>query len=139
MHVLNGQQAGPRRARPLIPAHTRVTTYNANHANSPCKNSGDTNVMTEPAAPLAQAGNTGANTAGKKGVRTTKDGEARTLAHRLDGRRGNTSKHARKFCHQYSEGRECQAAIVRADERAGTGQKMIPPCAENPPSGSALT
>ena len=40
--------------RPLLPAHTRVTTYNANHANSPRKNSGDTNVMTEPAAPLAE-------------------------------------------------------------------------------------
>ena len=47
-------------SRPLLPAHTRVTTYNANHANSPRKNSGDTNVMTEQAAPLAQA-------AGKKG------------------------------------------------------------------------
>ena len=41
-------------SRPLLPAHTRVTTYNANHANSPRKNSGDTNVMTEPAAPLAE-------------------------------------------------------------------------------------
>ena len=58
-----------RRRCPLLPAHTRVTTYNANHANSPRKNSGDTNVMTEPAAQTRQD----LNVAGKKGYeRTTK-------------------------------------------------------------------
>ena len=62
---------------PLLPAHTRVTTYNANHANSPRKNSGDTNVMTEPAAQTRQD----LNVAGKKEVRASD--EAHTLTHRL--------------------------------------------------------